>query len=99
MTYAGSGYGLLVSHVDLGNVDTLPPNAVPSSSIGVSAFTNHVDLQWPAASDDANGTGVAYYQISRNGTLMATTGGLSFSDTTVVPNHLRLHADRGGLSR
>jgi hypothetical protein len=78
--------GTLLSEVDLGNLDTTPPNAIPASSIGVSAQTNQVSLQWPAATDDPNGVGVYGYQISRNGQVLTTTTALSYTDATVVPN-------------
>lgn len=82
----GGCYGSTITHVDVGLTDFAAPNAVPSGSIGVSSFLNHLDLQWPAATDDANGMGVLEYQILRNGQLIATTTGLSYSDTTVVPD-------------
>ena len=94
-TYGGMGVGVtgntitggtLMSEADLGQLDTTAPNAIPSSSIGVSAYTNHVDLQWPAGTDNTNGIGVYGYQVLRNGQVLTTTTGLSYSDTTVVPS-------------
>ena len=78
--------GYLITHIDMGPPDSLAPNAVPSASIGVSSFTNHIDLTWPAASDDSNGMGVMHYEIWRNGASVGSTTGLSYSDTTVNPS-------------
>jgi hypothetical protein len=61
------------------------PNAIPVSSIGITPFTNHVDMTWPAATDGTGGWGIWEYQIIRNGVLVGSTTGLSFSDTTVAP--------------
>ena len=43
-------------------------------------------MQWPAASDDPNGSGVYDYEISRDGGLVGSTTNTSFSDTTVSPH-------------
>jgi YD repeat-containing protein len=81
----GNGTGV-VTEVDLGNLDMIAPNQIPASSIGVQPFANHVDIQWPTGTDDPNGTGVALYLVSRNNQPVAYTSGLSYSDTTVLPN-------------
>ena len=78
--------GDLISEADLGYLDTTPPNAIPASSITASAGTSYVNLSWPAATDNTNGTGVYGYQVWRNGQLLTTTTGLSYSDTTVAPS-------------
>jgi hypothetical protein len=74
-----------ITNVDLGVGDVVAPNAISSSSIGKSAYVNHVDLNWPAATDDANGTGIYNYEIWRDGSFLSSTTGLTFSDTTVNP--------------
>jgi hypothetical protein len=75
-----------LASIDMGYADVIAPNAVPSSSIGKSAYINHVDLSWPATTDDPNGTGVYGYEIWRNGSFLGSTTGLTFSDTTVNPS-------------
>lgn len=55
--------GTLISQVDLGPIDTVAPNAIPAANITYSSYTNHVDLQWTAATDDTNGIGIYQYQI------------------------------------
>jgi len=85
--YLAGGTGL--TWLGYGQQDYAAPTPVAAPSIGVSPFTNHVDLQWPATSDDANGTGVYEYAIYRNGGLVGivpATQSLSFSDTGVVPS-------------
>ena len=62
------GYGLQaglsnITSVNLGSLDTIPPNPVPAASVGIGAYANHVDLQWPQTTDDPNGTGVYEYRI------------------------------------
>jgi YD repeat-containing protein len=49
-----------------GMVDRARPSAVNAQSIGVSAFSNRVDLQWQGAADDPNGVGIAYYLVCRS---------------------------------
>lgn len=85
--FAVTGYtnvNTMVTHVDLGAYDTTPPTPIPASSIGVSAFWNHIDIQWPPTSD--TGTGVYEYEVSRNG-FDQITQGLSVSDAAgIAPN-------------
>jgi RHS repeat-associated protein len=69
----------------VGSQATAVPNSIPLSSIGITSFSNHVDMGWPAATDGTGGWGIWGYQILRNGLLVGSTTGLSFSDTTVVP--------------
>lgn len=78
--------GSVVSNVDLGALDTTSPNAISSGSITATPSANHVDIQWPTATDNTNGIGVALYKIYRGGVLLGSTTGLTFSDTTVVPS-------------
>jgi len=78
-----------LSQVSLGALDSTAPNTLPTSSIQYSSYTHHIDIQWSAASDDTNGTGIYQYQLYRGGSLVATipaTASLSFSDTNLVPN-------------
>ena len=78
--------GYLITHIDIGPLDYSSPNAVPSASIVPTSFQTHIDLTWPAASDDSTGMGVMHYEIWRNGVSVGSTTGLTFSDTTVNPS-------------
>jgi YD repeat-containing protein len=76
--------GNSISEVDLGPLDRIAPMAVNSQRIGNSPFSNRVDMQWQGVLDDVNGTGVASYQIYRNGVWLANTPDSTISDTTVA---------------
>ena len=78
--------GNTISQINLGYLDTIGPTAIPASSIGVTPLPTQVDLQWPAAQDDPNGPGIAFYLISRNGSPLNYTANLSYADTTVSPD-------------
>jgi len=78
-----------ISQVQLGAIDTTPPNAINSQTVGVSAFPNRVDLQWQGVSDNPNGIGLYAYQIYRHDSnhptdvWIASDFAPSFSDATV----------------
>lgn len=76
----GSGSG--IANVSLGPTGGYP-QAIQASQIGVSAYSNAVDLQWPAAVESDSQVPILEYLIYRNGTLIGTTSSLSYSDTTV----------------
>jgi hypothetical protein len=59
--------------------DTTPPTAPGSLTARVVSPTQ-VSLSWTAASDDV---GVARYRVTRDGTVLTTTTGLTATDTTV----------------
>ncbi|MEO7294668.1 MAG: DNRLRE domain-containing protein, partial [Candidatus Limnocylindria bacterium] len=62
--------------------DTTPPS--PPTNLGTAVVSaNRVDLTWTASSDNVGVTG---YRVFRDGTLIATSGGTSYSDTTTLPN-------------
>ena len=52
------------------------------SDLGATSPLGSVNLQWSPAQDN---TGVARYDISRNGSALASTGGTSYIDSTVSP--------------
>lgn len=79
-----------VSEVDLGPWDRIAPGTpvnLQGGSQGLTAFPDHIDMQWPGVVDDANGTGVWAYQIYRDGNYvtnqLASVPG--FVDATVSP--------------
>ena len=74
-----------IAEVDLGPLDTIVPNAIPATSISVAAFPDHVNLAWPAGTDDPDGTGVAFYLISRDREPLAYQTTLSYSDIGLSP--------------
>src|SRR5205085_896376 len=87
---ARSGAGAIDAASNLGDASagatvTTPDLTAPST---VTAFTaqpagnpGRVELQWQAATDNV---GVASYELSRDGALIATVAGTSYGDTHVV---------------
>ena len=64
--------------------DTIPPTA-PANLQATDVLAGTVNLTWDPASD-TGGSGLAGYNIERDGTLIAAIGPVaSFSDTTVAP--------------
>ena len=65
-------------------IDRSPPST-PTNLAGTAASSARVDLSWTASTDN---TGVAGYDISRDGTVIASTSGTAanFSDNTVAPS-------------
>jgi YD repeat-containing protein len=76
--------GTRISSVQLGAIDRVAPNAVASGSLKTSASPLAVDLQWAAATDNAGGSGVIGYQISRDGVYLGATISLAYTDETVT---------------
>jgi hypothetical protein len=94
ITSGSPGIGLLdyyncgcwsLTNVQLGPADRIAPG--PIGTVTVSTYSTHVDFQWPAVSDDANGTGLALYQWTRNFDWAANLdpSHVTWSDTTVQP--------------
>jgi hypothetical protein len=79
----GSGQGF--STIDIGHLDTVAPN--PVTSVTGTAFTDRLDLQWPATTDSPNGIGIAYYTIWRNSTQVGETTSTNFSDFGATANN------------
>ena len=94
--YAPAGNS--ITRVDLGPLDTTPPNPVVQSSIAAYAQPNRIDLQWQGATDNPNGSGVAYYAWSRNGTWIGDTRQATYySDGAVSPGTTYNYSSCGGL--
>lgn len=74
-TPAGNGF----SDVQLGLIDRTAPSAIDGNQVGVSAFRNHVDVQWKPVADDANGIGLAGYWIYRDGLYQVANWGDAFA--------------------
>nr|BAA36460.1 chitinase A [Xanthomonas sp. AK] len=60
--------------------DTTAPS-VPSGLVATSVTSSSVDLSWNASTDNEGGSGVAGYDVYRNGTLVGSPAGTSFSAT------------------
>ncbi len=69
------------SNVTVQNTDKTPPSA-PTNLNVKSVTMNSVNLAWNASSDNVGVTG---YQVSRNGTVINTVAGTSFTDNNLTP--------------
>jgi len=76
--------GNAISSVSFYPVDTVAPTAVNAQNVGTSVFPTRVDIQWQGVTDDANGSGLAYYAIYRGATFLANVNKPEFSDETTV---------------
>jgi RHS repeat-associated protein len=74
-----------ITTIDIGHLDAVAPNPLNAQLIGTSSFPTRVDIQFPGDIDDPIGTGVAFYQLWRNGTYVAFSPTPEFSDTAVSP--------------
>jgi fibronectin type 3 domain-containing protein len=61
--------------------DTTPPSP-PGTPSATSVTSTQVSLSWAASTDDV---GVVGYRVVRNGTVIATVSGTTYTDTTVSP--------------
>jgi fibronectin type 3 domain-containing protein len=61
--------------------DVTAPSAPASLSAAAATNPGRVELSWPAASDNV---GVTAYEVSRDGTLLGSSSGTTYSDGTVT---------------
>lgn len=64
----------------VGTPDTTAPS-VPAGLAATSVTASSVNLSWNASTDNAGGSGIAGYDVYRNGTLVGSPVGTSFSST------------------
>lgn len=60
--------------------DTTAPS-VPAGLVATSVTSSSINLSWNASTDNPGGSGVAGYDVYRNGTLVGSPAGTSFSST------------------
>ncbi len=65
--------------------DTTPPG-VPAGLASPSRTATGVSLAWNASTDNAGGSGVAGYDVFRNGTMVGSPNGTSFTSTGLTAN-------------
>jgi len=65
--------------------DTTPP-AAPANLQAAAASATQIDLSWAAAADNSNGVGVSHYVVFRNGSRIANTTNITYSDTNRTAN-------------
>ncbi|MCX6622804.1 MAG: hypothetical protein NTY38_17410, partial [Acidobacteria bacterium] len=78
--------GNTMTTTDLGPLDTVAPSPIDRQTLGASAFSDHVEFQWRAPADDANGIGVSAYSVYRDGNLIFTDyAATGVDDGSVAP--------------
>ena len=65
-----------------GPPDTTPPS-IPATVSAVAVSSTLINVSWSASTDNVGVTG---YQVYRNGTLVGSSTGLSYSDTGLTPS-------------
>jgi chitodextrinase len=68
-----------------GTTDTTPPS-VPSGLTATNKAATTVSLAWTASTDNAGGSGVAGYDVLRNGAVVGSPATPSFTDTGLAPS-------------
>ena len=67
--------------------DTIAPS-VPANLTATAASFSQINLSWSASTDNIGGTGVANYNIYRNGSLLTSTSGTTYQDTGLTASTL-----------
>jgi hypothetical protein len=82
-TYGGNrdGFFAKFSSSSSPSADTTPPSA-PSNFSAAAISQSRINLSWSAASDVQSG--IANYKVYRNGVVVDTSSGTSFSDTGLI---------------
>lgn len=62
--------------------DTVAP-AIPTGLAAANSGTASITLQWQASIDNAGGSGVAGYDVYRDGALVGAAAGLSYTDSAL----------------
>jgi chitodextrinase/photosystem II stability/assembly factor-like uncharacterized protein len=73
--------------------DTTPPGA-PTGLAADSPTVASPRLTWAAAQDSTAGSGVAGYQVVRDGAAVATVSGTTYTDGSAAPGHTYAYAVR-----
>ncbi|MFC3550979.1 glycosyl hydrolase family 18 protein [Lysobacter cavernae] len=63
--------------------DTTPPS-VPSGLAATALSSSSIALSWNASTDNTGGTGVAGYDVYRNGSLIASPTGTSYTNNSLA---------------
>ena len=78
------GNGILQG--EIGPADRVAPGAFDPRNVRSAVFDNRVDLAWTGVVDDANGSGIALYQIYRDGIWYSNFPKENWTDTAVSPS-------------
>ncbi len=85
---AGAGYPNTIASANLGEIIVVSPYPVDPTTIGTSAVSNEVDIQWQGTTDGPGGSGLSDYSLYRGSTWLGLmpASQTSFADTTVSPS-------------
>jgi chitinase len=79
------GWYTLLGTCGAGGSDTTPPS-VPTGLNSPSKTTTSVSLAWNASTDNSGGSGVAGYDVFRNGTIAGSPAATNFTVTGLTAN-------------
>ncbi len=79
----GAPAGNSIAQSQIGPLDTLAPTAVPKTAVATAVLPNRIDFHLAGTSDNAGGTGVAFYCLSRPGWSQCSRTVGDLSDATV----------------
>jgi chitinase len=71
--------------VSSSQTDTTPPS-VPTGLSSPSRNSSSISLSWNASSDNVGGSGVAGYDVYRNGSLVGSPASTSYTDAGLTPS-------------
>lgn len=77
------GNGILKG--EIGPADRVAPTTFNPQNVRSAVFSDRIDLAWTGVADDANGSGIALYQVHRNGSYYANIRTENWTDTAVTP--------------
>jgi hypothetical protein len=83
LSSGNTGASFIGSTTNPGQILATSNVLAPVSETAVSAIGGRIDLSWPATTTPPNGHTVTYL-VFRNGTQIATTAGLTYSETPVA---------------
>ncbi len=78
--------GNSITKGEIGNLEATPPGTISQLDVRTALFDNRVDISAPGVVDDANGSGMMMYYITRNDVYMGSLPTPNFSDSTVAPD-------------
>ena len=81
------GWYTLLGTCGTGAPDTTPPS-VPANLRSPAQTTTSVSLAWDASTDNPGGSGVAGYDVFRDGSLVGSPTATSFTNSGLAPNTL-----------
>ena len=83
----GAPGGNTIGFTWLGPADKTAPNTIDPHNISATSYSDRIDFQWKAPSDNVDGSGLLLVEVFRNGTELNAFSpfGGEFTDNTVLP--------------